>query len=75
MTPAENEKAAIRELIYLKERAEHYEKLQQNAEKGTHADAPGWALVWRGFAREKRRQMDNIRLALPTREDILKGAA
>ena len=69
------EQIAVTKWLELKSSAEHYERLQANAEAATHSDAAGWAITWRSLAKEKRRQMEMALATLPTREDILKEAA
>ena len=58
----------------LKASAEHYEMLQANAEASTHSEAEFWATEWRVRAQEKRRQMQVILDAMPTREEMMEAA-
>ena len=70
-----NEKIAISQWLQFKSSAEHYEMLQDNAERGTHPHAPYWAIHWRSLAQDKRRQMDLILDNMPTREKRMARAA
>ncbi len=68
------EQAAIREWVDLKKSAEHYERLQANAEQSTHSDAALWAIEWRLLAEDKRRQMALVLERLPAREEDKEAA-
>jgi len=70
-----DEKIAISQWLQFKSSAEHYEMLQDNAERGTHPDAPYFAIHWRSLAQHKRRQMKLILDNMPTREQRMARAA
>lgn len=70
-----DEKIAVAKWLELKRSAEHYERMLANAEASTHSEAEFWASQWRVHAADKRRQMDAVLAALPTREELLKEVA
>ena len=48
-----DEKIAISQWLQFKSSAEHYEMLQAQSERGTHPDAPYFAIHWRSLAQQQ----------------------